>query len=420
MSHSFYDVLESRPASARAQALSELLPRHIAHAKAATAANADRLRTVDPETIRSVADLRALPILRKSDLAGQQSAGSATDPFGGFAACGWSGVPAKRRARRVFQSPGPIYEPEAASDDGARAARALYAAGFRPGDLVHNSFSYHLTPAGVLMEQGAFALGCTVFPAGVGHTELQLAAMLRLQPHGYTGTPGFLRILLEHAESQGKRLSVTKALFSGEAYPPSLRDWMLERGVRGFQCYASADLGLIAYETEAREGLVVDEGVIVEILHPHTGEPMPEGSIGEVVVTTLDADYPLLRFATGDLSAVLPGPCPTGRTNTRLRGWLGRADQATKVRGMFVHPSQVADVLRRHPELLRARLRVEGAVSAERMVFCAETRERSAELQSSLVASIRDVTKLRSEVLLVAPGELEDDGKVIDDRRDYN
>jgi phenylacetate-CoA ligase len=419
MNQTYYDDLETRTAAARAKALSEILPRHIAHVQSATSAQGQRLQGLDPASIRSVADLRALPILRKSQLAEQQAAGRANDPFGGYAACGWNGLSAPRRAKRVFQSPGPIYEPRGSAND-ERAARALYAAGIRPGDLVHNSFSYHLTPAGALMEDGAFALGCTVFPGGVGHSELQLAAMAHLRPHAYTGTPGFLKILMERADGEGTRVSVTKALFSGEAYPNSVRDWMLERGVDGYQCYASADLGLIAYETEARDGLVVDEGVVVEIVDPHTGEPVLEGSIGEVVVTTLDADYPLLRFATGDLSAVLTGPCPTGRTNQRIKGWLGRADQTTKVRGMFVHPAQVAEVLRRHPEVIRGRLVLDGTISAERMVFWAEAHETGTELQAAIATSIREVTKLRSEVLLVAPGELGENGKVIEDRRDYS
>jgi phenylacetate-CoA ligase len=418
MSQQYYDHLESRVPEQRIRELGTLLPRQVAHAKS-TAGQAARLDGIDPESIRSIADLRHIPVLRKSELAAQQAAGRDRDPFAGYATCGWSGMAADRRARRVFQSPGPIYEPEGLPEDAWRAARALFAAGFRAGDLVHNSFSYHLTPAGAMMEEGAFELGCTVFPAGVGNSELQLTAMLDLRPHGYTGTPGFLKTLVETAERQSKTLSVRKALFSGEAYPPSLRDWMLARGIEGYQCYASADLGLIAYETQAREGLVVDEGVLVEIVKPGTGEPVPEGEIGEVVVTTLNPDYPLLRFATGDLSAVLPGACSTGRTNTRIKGWLGRADQATKVRGMFVHPTQVTEVVRRHPEILRGRLVVEGEVAAERMVFHAETSSPTSELTQALLATVRDLTKLRAEVLLVAPGELAEDGKVIDDRRNY-
>jgi phenylacetate-CoA ligase len=258
-----------------------------------------------------------------------------------------------------------------------------------------------------------------VFPGGVGNTELQLAAMADLRPHGFTGTPSFLKILLEAASAKGQALSVTRALFSGEAFPPSLRDWMLERGVQGYQCYATADLGLIAYETAAREGLVLDEDVIVEIVYPGTGDPVPEGEIGEVVVTAIDADYPLIRFGTGDLSAVLPGRCPTGRTQTRIRGWLGRADQTTKIRGMFVHPGQVAEVARRHPVVQRVRLVVEGTIGDERMVLHAETASPSPQLAEQMVHSVREVTKLRGEVILTAPGALAVDGKVIDDQRSY-
>jgi phenylacetate-CoA ligase len=418
MSQQYYDHLETRDPEQRHRELGTLLSRQVAHAKS-TSGQASRLGGIDPATIRSVADLRRLPILRKSELAALQAAKREQDPFAGYSACGWSGMAADRRARRVFQSPGPIYEPEGLPEDAWRAARALFAAGFRAGDLVHNSFSYHLTPAGAMMEEGAFELGCTVFPAGTGNSELQLTAMLDLRPHGYTGTPGFLKTLVEAAERQSKPLSIRKALFSGEAYPPSLRDWMLARGIDGYQCYASADLGMIAYETQARQGLVVDEGVIVEIVRPGSADPVAQGEIGEVVVTTLNADYPLLRFATGDLSAVLPGPCPTGRTNMRIKGWLGRADQATKVRGMFVHPTQVTKVVRRHPQILRGRLVVDGEVAAERMVFHAETTSPTAELTDAVLATVRDLTKLRAEVVLVAPGELADDGKVIDDRRSY-
>jgi phenylacetate-CoA ligase len=420
MTDQYYDDLETRDPQLRERDLAEQLPRQVAHAKATSPANAARLRDVDPDAIRSLADLRQLPILRKSQLFAMQADARGEDPFAGYAACGWAGMGMHRRAKRVFQSPGPIYEPQGTAPDAMRAARALHAAGFRAGDLVHNSFSYHMTPAGVLMEDGAHALGCTVFPAGVGNSELQLRAMLDLRPHGYTGTPGFLKTLLESAAGQGQRLSVRKALFSGEAFPASLRDWMRDREVEGYQCYASADLGMIAYETAAREGLVVDEGVVVEILEPLTAAPVPEGEIGEVVVTSFSADYPLLRFATGDLSAVLPGRCPTGRTNVRLRGWLGRADQSTKVRGMFVHPAQIHEVLRRHPELTRARLVIEGEVASERMLLRAEVSGARPDLASELVASVREVTKLRAEVEVLQPGELVDDGKVIEDRRTYN
>jgi phenylacetate-CoA ligase len=419
MNQDHYDALETRSAAARADDLAGILPRLVAHAKAACPAQRDRLAAVDPQAIRTPADLRQLPVLRKQELMAQQEALRATDPFAGYAACGWTGVPAPRRAKRVFQSPGRIYEPQGEGPDALRAARALFAAGIRPGELVHNSFSYHLTPAGAMMEDAAFALGCTVFPGGVGNSELQVAAMLDLRPQAYVGTPGFLKILIEAAAAQGRTLPVRKALFSGEAYPPSLHRWMQQHGVDGYQCYASADLGLIAYETAARQGLVVAEGVLVEILAPGTGEPVADGEIGEVVVTALGEDYPLLRFATGDLSAVLPGTCPTGRTHTRIRGWLGRADQATKVRGMFVHPTQVAELVRRHPQLQRARLVVEGEVGAERLALHAEAQQASPELQAAVVASIRELTRLRAEVLLMPPGGLADGGKAIDDRRSY-
>ncbi|WP_043814541.1 phenylacetate--CoA ligase family protein, partial [Rubrivivax gelatinosus] len=360
------------------------------------------------------------PVTRKHELLERQAAERAAggDPFGGFAAIGWRGIGAVRVARRVFQSPGPIYEPEGAAADYWRFGRALRAAGFRAGDLVHNSFSYHLTPAGSMMEGGALALGCAVFPGGVGNTELQLQALAELRADAYAGTPSFLRILLEKADIAGLRLpSLRKAAVSGEAFPPALRDAFRARGIEAFQSYATADLGLVAYETEAREGLVLDESVIVEIVRPGTGEPLPDGEVGEVVVTVLNPDYPLIRFGTGDLSAILPGACPTGRSNARIRGWLGRADQTAKVRGMFVHPAQVAEVLRRHPELGRARLVVEGEMADDRMTLMVECTRRPEGLAASIAQTVRDVTKLRAEVELCDPGQLPNDGKVIEDLR---
>ena len=299
-------------------------------------------------------------------------------------------------------------------------ARALYAAGLRGGELLHNSFSYHLTPAGSMMEGGAHALGCTVFPGGVGNTELQLQAMAELRPAGYIGTPSFLKILVEKAAEAGQALSLRKALVSGEAFPSALRDWLLARGIAGYQCYATADLGLIAYETEAREGLVLDEGVIVEIVRPGTGDPVAEGEVGEVVVTTLNPDYPLIRFGTGDLSALMPGHCPTGRTHARIRGWLGRADQSAKVRGMFVHAGQVGEVLKRFPVLGRGRLVVEGELAQDRMSLHVEVPGTPEGLSEQVVAALRDVTKLRGEVQFVAPGSLPNDGRVIEDRRKFD
>ena len=417
----YYDDLERRDPEQRERALFAALPAQIAHARAQAPAYAELLHEVDPETITSRTTLARLPVVRKHELLERQKARRAEDVFGGFATVGWRGQGPGRGARRVFQSPGPLYEPEGAAADYWRMARALYAAGFRAGDLIHNSFSYHLTPAGSMMETGAHAIGCTVFAGGVGNTELQLQAMSELKPQGYAGTPSFLKILLDKAAEAGIALpSLRKALVSGEAFPPSLRDWLAERGVQAFQCYATADLGLVAYETPAREGLVLDEHVIVEIVRPGTGDPVAEGEVGEVVVTTLNPDYPLIRFGTGDLSAVLPGCCPTGRTNTRIRGWMGRADQTAKVRGMFVHPSQIADVARRHPEIARARLVVSGEMAQDRMTLRAEVASPAEGLAERIAQTLREVTKLRGEVKLCAPGTLPNDGKVIEDARRYD
>ena len=414
-----FDDLETRPAGAREAAWRVALPALIAHAAASSPAMATRLRGVDPASVRSRADLSALPVLRKADLLKQQNAAGAPDCFGGFATVGWGSARAPAtRALRVFVSPGPIREPETARPDYWRMARALFAAGFRAGDLVHNSFSYHFTPAGSMMETGAHAIGCTVFPAGTGQTELQVQAMAVLAPCGYVGTPSFLRLLLDKADETGVALpSLTKAALSGEPVPLAFRESLGRRGIAAYQSYGTADLGLVAYETAAREGLVVDEGVIVEIVGPGSGEPVADGEVGEIVVTTLNPDYPLIRYATGDLSAVLAGTCPTGRTNQRIRGWLGRADQSTKVRGMFVHPSHVVEIVRRHPQIGRARLVVEGAMADERMTLLAETADALDGLGEQIAQTIRDVTRLRGDVALVDPGSLPNDGKVIEDLR---
>jgi phenylacetate-CoA ligase len=416
----FFDALETRDPAEREAVLMAALPAQVRAAQA-TAAMGEVLAGVDAATITSRAALAALPVTRKSQLLERQRASVATDPFGGFSALGWRALPRSRPAQRVYQSPGPIYEPESAARDYWRLARALFAAGLREGDLAHNCFSYHLTPGGLMMESGALALGCTVFPGGVGNTELQLQAIAELKPDAYIGTPSFLKILVEKAAETGASIaSVKKALLGGEAFPPSLRDWLAERGIAGTQCYATADLGLVAYETSAREGLVLDEGVIVEIVRPGSGDPVPEGEVGEVVVTTLNADYPLIRFGTGDLSAVLPGRCPTGRTNARIKGWLGRADQTAKVRGMFVHASQIAEVVKRHPELLRARLVVEGEMAEDRMTLFAElANAEPAGLAERVAGTLRDITKLRGAVAFKRPGELANDGKVIEDARSY-
>jgi phenylacetate-CoA ligase len=417
MNSSHYDALEIRPPAEREAALLAALPAQIAHAQQHSPAMAEILRGVNTSSISSRAALAQLPVTRKYELLQRQQAQRSADVFGGFSALSWG-----KSMPRVFASPGTIYEPEGAGLDYWRMARAIYAAGFRPGELIHNCFSYHFTPAGSMMESGAHALGCTVFPGGTGQTEQQVQAMAELKPAGYIGTPSFLKIILEKAAEMGVALpSVGKALFGGEAFTPSLRDWFLARGVKGYQCYATADLGLIAYETESREGLVLDENVLVEIVRPGTGEPVPEGEVGELVVTTLNPDYPLIRFGTGDLSAILTGHCPTGRSNQRIKGWMGRADQTTKVRGMFVHPGQIAEVLRRHTDagVGKARLVVSGEMANDQMLLRVEAAAADTTLQSALAGSLREVTKLRGDIELVAVGSLPNDGKVIEDARSY-
>ena len=409
-----FDALETRDPAQREAALLSALPKQVAHAKAKARAFANSLQSVDAASVNSRAALAKLPVIRKHELLEQQKAERTNDIFGGFSAIAYG-----KAMPRIFASPGTIYEPEGARGDYWRMARAMFAAGFRENELIHNCFSYHFTPAGSMMETGAHALGCTVFAGGIGQTEQQVQAMAELKPAGYIGTPSFLKIIVEKAAEMGVSLpSVQKALVSGEAFPPSLRDWLAERGIAGYQCYATADLGLIAYETSAREGLVLDEGVIVEIVRPGTGDPVPEGEVGELVVTTLNPDYPLIRFGTGDLSAVLPGACPTGRTNHRIKGWMGRADQTTKVRGMFVHPGQVAEVTKRFPSIKRARLVVSGEMANDQLTLKVETPE-AAGLVEKISEAVRDVTKLRADIALVEVGSLPNDGKVIEDARSY-
>ena len=414
-----FDALEIRHPQEREAALMAALPAQVANAQKNSAAFAEILKGVDAGSITSRAALAQLPVTRKYELLERQQAQRAKDPFGGFSTIGWKGIVRSSGVKRVYQSPGPIYEPEGQATDYWRAARAMAAAGFEAGDLVHNCFSYHLTPGAWIMESGAHALGCAVIPGGVGNTEQQLAAVADLRPAAYSGTPSFLKILIEKAAEAGQKLSITKAMVSGEACPPSLRDWFTQQGVNAYQCYATADVGLIAYESESREGLVVDEGVIVEIVRPGTGEPVPEGEVGEVVVTVLNPDYPLIRFGTGDLSAVLPGACPTGRTNTRIKGWMGRADQTTKVRGMFVHPGQVNEVVKRFAEISKARLVVTGEMANDQMCLLVEAANAPADLAQRVAEAVRDITKLRADVQVVAPGSLPNDGKVIEDARSY-
>ena len=418
--NNYFDALETRDPAQREAALMSVLPGQVAHARRSSAAFSQILSDINPAEVTSREMLARLPVTRKHELQERQQAARSgapgADVFGGFSTLGFGA-----KMPRIFASPGPIYEPEGVARDYWRMARAMFAAGFRPGELIHNCFSYHFVPAGSMMETGAHALGCTVFPGGTGQTEQQVQAVSQLLPAGYIGTPSFLKIIVDKALEMGVALpSLTKAMLGGEAFPPSLRDWFVERGITGYQCYATADLGLIAYETQAREGLVMDENVIVEIVRPGTGDPVAPGEVGEVVVTTLNPDYPLIRFGTGDLSALLEGPCPTGRTNARIKGWMGRADQTTKVRGMFVHPGQVAEIIKRFPEVVRARLVVTGEMANDAMTLQVETACGGPDgLAAKIGEAVRDVTKLRGQVELVLPGTLPNDGKVIQDARSY-
>ena len=407
----YYDSLETRSPAEREAWLMGRLSQQLEHAQRKSAYWRQLFAGLAADSIDSRAALATLPVTRKSELGELQRA---APPFGGLPVTPMAGL------SRVFASPGPIYDPEGRGQDWWRFARVLFATGFRAGDLVHNTFSYHFTPAGFMLEGAAQKLGCPVFPAGVGQTDMQVQAIADLKPAAYVGTPSFLRIILDKADELGADISsLGKAVVSGEALPPTLRKLLNARGIVVRQAYASADLGLIAYETPSEEGLVVEEEVLLEIVRPGTGDPVAEGEVGEVVVTSFNPDYPLIRFATGDLSAFLPGISPCGRTNVRIRGWLGRADQTTKVKGMFVHPSQVAALVARHGEIGRARLVVDNAGGQDRMTLYCEVAQPSDALQAAVVASIRELTKLRAEVAFQAAGALANDGKVIEDLRRY-
>lgn len=413
MAAAFYDDLETRDPAMRESALMQALPGVIAAARNKAPAYRELLAKVRPEDVTDRRALVDLPVIHKSDLIERQRrdppfGGLTTLPIGGFA--------------RVFSSPGPIYEPQARRPDYFRMARALFAAGFRAGDLVHNTFSYHLTPAGAMLESAAEALGCTVIAAGVGQSELQVRTIADLHPAAYVGTPSFLKILLDKAAELDLDIScLNKAMVGAEAFPSVLRTEFRDRGIAAMQCYGTADIGLISYETtgpngEVCDGMVLDEGVVLEIVAPGTGEPVAPGEVGEVVVTTLTPEYPLIRFATGDLSALLTGPSPCGRTNHRIKGWLGRADQTAKIRGMFVHPVQVAEIIRRHKSIIRARIVIERPQAADVMNFVVEMGE-PAETEAAIAESVQAVTKLRATVTRVPEGSLLNDGKVIEDRR---
>ena len=407
----FYDSLETRSADERSRAQLEAIREQIRHVQNNTEAYSESLKGINADDITDAASFSTLPLTRKSELIELQQA---QRPFGGYTTSNAS------FHSHVFASPGPIYEPGFAVADFWRFARSLYASGFRSGDLVHNCFSYHFTPAGQMFDSAALALGCRVIPAGVGQTELQVQTITDLSPNGYVGTPSFLKIILEQADELGSDVSsIDKAMMSGEALPPPLRDGFVERGIRVQQCYGTADLGLIAYESSAQEGLIIDEGVYLEIVRPGTGELVNEGEVGEVVVTNLGQEYPLIRLATGDLSAYLPGTSPCGRTNQRIRGWMGRADQTAKVRGMFIHPEQVDKVIKRHPEISKARLVVDWVEQADQITLQCESETTDASLSDVIAESIRSICKLRGEVEIVAPGTLPNDGKVIDDIRQY-
>jgi phenylacetate-CoA ligase len=410
----YFDDHETRSAEQRREAQWRALREQLGHARKNSRYWGALLRDVEPETLTGERDLAALPVTRKSELVERQRT---EPPFGGLEA-GPTGA-----FSHVFQSPGPIYEASGPGDDAFGFGRSLWAAGARPGQLIHNTFSYHLTPAGMMVESGARAVGCAVFPGGTGNTELQLDAMERLRPQFYGGTPSFLKLLLEKGRELGRDVgSIKRALVGAEPFPPSLRASLREEyGVFALQNYGTADVGLIAYESEAMEGMILDEDVIVEIVRPGSGDPVPAGEVGEVVVTVLrPSNYPMIRFATGDLSAFMPGQSPCGRTAPRIRGWMGRANQTTKVKGMFVTPEQVNEVAARHPEALRARLVVTRENDRDLMTLQVETERHSEDLVIGLTQTLQSVTKLRGHVALVAPGSLPNDGKVIVDERSYD
>ncbi len=403
-----YDALETRSAQEREADLFARLP-DVLRAALKAPAYAERLKDIDPAKITSRAALAALPVLRKSDL---PAIHKAAPPFGGLvtAPLGSFG--------RLFTSPGPIFEPQAAETDSWGSARAIFAAGLRPGDVVLNTFSYHLTPGGFIFDSAARALGCAVIPAGPGNTEQQFELIEAYRPVAYAGTPDFLKILLDNAEKTGRDISsIKRAIVSGAAFPPSLQAEIKGRGIDAYQVFGTADLGLVAFETAGRDGMVVTENVIFEIVRPGTGDPVPEGDVGEIVVTTLNPHHPWIRLALGDLTATLPGTSPCGRTNMRIKGWMGRADQTTKVKGMFVRPEQIADIGRRHPALGRLRLVVMRERETDAMTLKAETAVPDQALRDEVAATLRAVTKLGGTVELVRPGALPNDGKVIADER---
>ncbi|MBO6825160.1 MAG: AMP-binding protein [Sneathiella sp.] len=408
----YYDDLETRSAEQRTSDQIANLQAQIVHAKANSDYFGELFKDVDPASIDSMEALATLPVTRKSDLIGKQNE---NPPLGGLNAEPVGDV------SNVFMSPGPIFEPGQDIKDYFRMGRAMWAAGFRPGDLVYNTFSYHMTPAGHMMESGARAVGCPVFPAGIGNTEMQLQAVSTLKPRAYVGTPSFLKILLEKGKEAGMDMSSIKvASVGGEALPPSLRQALRDLGVETvIQSYGTADLGLIAYETDAMEGMTIDENVIVEIVRPGTGDPVAPGEVGEVVVTTFNKTYPLIRFGTGDMSALMEDGSACGRTGPRIKGWMGRADQTAKIKGMFVHPGQVVDVQKAHSEIKKIRLVVTSEDNVDIMTAHCEVADGNDALKANVEKSVQAKCKLRGNVEFVEPGSLPNDGKVIDDQRTY-
>ena len=412
--HNFYDALETRSRDEREISLFRALPQLVQYAQNKAPGWARQLKGIDAAAITSRAALSGLPVLRKGDLKALQEA---HPPFGELT------TKPNGKLSRLFMSPGPIFDPESQGDDPWRVARGLFAAGMRPGHVIQNCFGYHLTPGAWMVDSGARKLGCAVIPAGVGQTEQQLEVIRALKPDAYTGTPSFLRILIEKAHETGADISNLKnALCAAEALPPSLRTWFKDQGLQTvLQWYGTADLGMVAYESQAMQGMIIEESLIIEIVKPGTGDLVADGEVGELVVTSFNQDYPMIRFGTGDLTAILPGASPCGRTNVRIKGWMGRADQTTKVRGMFVHPGQVDQIIKRHPEIVKARLVVTGEMANDQLTLVCETAFADVKaIEARVLESVRDVTKLRADMQWVAVGSLANDGKVIEDLRKYD
>ncbi len=408
----YYDALETRNPEERETALMATLPEQVALAQGKAPGFGKILAGIDAAGVTDRAALAKLPVTRKTDLLALQQ----TDPpFGGLTATATGAL------RRVFLSPGPIAEPQGQGKDWFRMGRAIFAAGFRAGDMIQNCFSYHFTPAGAMFEDAARAVGCTVFPAGVGQTDLQIQAIAQFRPDGYAGTPDFLKIILDKADAAGTDVSsIKRACVGGGALFPAMRDGYAARGIHVRQTYGTADCGLIAYESEAMEGMILDEQIILEIVRPGTGDPVADGEVGEVLITLINPDYPLIRFATGDLSAIMAGTSPCGRTGARIKGWMGRADQTAKIRGMFVHPGQVDRVVKSVSGLIRARLVIDHKDSRDTAVLRCEAEDAGSVLADRIASAFTNECKVRATIEFVNPGDLPNDGKIIDDIRKYD